>query len=125
MSKCPEYYRVSDGREFWEFFRDECHEIISDYCILNNSQSHALEAACEYLFRAGTKTVDPRDDVAKAFRLIDRIMSMESQDDARKMVTGCIREVVGCVLLERAKKIVTNTQLADPIVTAWGQIDNG
>ena len=125
MSKCPEYYRASDGREFWEFFRDDCHEIMDEYFILNPSQSHALESACEYLFRAGIKTVDPRTDVAKAFCLFDRIMSMESQDDVKKNVTRCIREVVGCVLLERAKKHVIITPLADPIVTAWGRIDNG
>lgn len=123
MSECPEYYRVSDGRELWEFFRDECHPIITDYCLLDYSQCHALESACEYLYRAGVKDNNPENDVRKAFRLIDRIMSMEGNEDAKKMATGCIREVVGCVLLERARKIVANVPQADPYKTVWGTVD--
>lgn len=124
MSKCPDYYITSDGREFWEFYRDECHEIIDEYCILNRSQSHALESACEYLFRAGIKTVDPCDDIRKAFSLINRIMSMKAIEDSKRIVTGCVREVIGCVAIERAKKITSKADAnqVDPIRTAWGTV---
>lgn len=120
MSKCPDYYITSDGREFWEFFRDECHKIIDEYCILNRSQSHALESACEYLFRAGIKTVDPCDDIRKAFSLIDRIMGMETIEDSKKKVAGCVCEVIGRVMLECAKKMIAKADAnqVDPIRTA-------
>ena len=126
MSKCPDYYITSDGREFWEFFRDECHEIIDEYCIMNRSQSHALESACEYLFRAGSKTVDPCDDIRKAFNLIDRIMGMETLEDSKKIVTECVHGTVGRVVLERAKKIIAKAYAnqVDPIRTAWGTIEH-
>ena len=124
MSKCPDYYITSDGREFWEFYRDECNPIEDEYCITNRSQSHALESACEYLFRAGVKTVDPCDDIRKAFSLIERINNMETGNaNAKTSLNGCVREIIGCVMLERAKKLISKADYADPIRTAWGTVN--
>lgn len=123
MSECPEYYRVSDGREFWEFFRDECHTVIEEYCLLNQSQCHAIESACEYLYRAGVKTVDPSDDIHKAFRLIDRAVGMEEDKDSRKQCEAIISEIIGKVMLERARKLISEKPQSDPHRTVWGKID--
>jgi hypothetical protein len=125
MSRCPDYYITSDGREFWEFFRDSCHSVIEEYYLLNQSQCHAIESACEYLYRAGIKTPDPVDDIRKAFRLIDRAIGMEATKEAKKQAATIINEVVGVVMLERAKKIIGNPGMnrLDPIVTAWGAIN--
>lgn len=121
--KCPEYYRTSGGREFWEFFRDECYPAIVETYLFSPSQTHALESACEYLFRAGVKTIDLKADILKAFSLIERAIDMEADAEAKRLVAAMISETVGRVMLERMRKIVGPFPLADPIVTAWGRID--
>ena len=124
--QCPEYYRTSDGREFWEFYRDECVPAIVEIDLFSPSQLHATEAACEYLFRAGVKTIDPKPDILKAFRLIERAigMTLETKEPlVKKMVADMISETVGRVMIERMRKIVGHFPHADPIVTAWGRID--
>lgn len=118
---CPDYYITSDGREFWEFFRDSCHSVIDEYCILNQSQCHAIESACEYLYRSGIKTQDPIDDIRKAFSLIDRAIGMEATPEAKKQAVAIINEVVGVVILERARKMIgVGVTKADPIrIALW------
>lgn len=58
---CPSYYRLAawDGREFWEFFRDECSPLVAD--ALNDGEKHALQSACEHLFRRDLKAGDDGD----------------------------------------------------------------
>lgn len=58
---CPDYYRLADwdGRQFWEFYRDECEPIVR--FDLLDGEKHALTSACEHLFRRGFKTTEAED----------------------------------------------------------------
>lgn len=123
MSECPSYYRVSDGREFWEWYRDECTPELD---LFNHDQAHALESACEYIFRAGRKTPNPIEDFRKASRLIQRVIFIEQSVQGVTEVETTISVVIGKVVqakiaAEIAEKPKT-VDLTDPIVTAWGAI---
>ena len=79
---CPDYYRLVDGREFWEFYRDECAPLVADK--LNDGEKHALQSACEHLFRAGLKgSLD--DDLDKASWWLD-LCKDEFQPDMSDML---------------------------------------
>jgi len=123
MSECPSYYVVADGREFWEWYRDECTPELD---LFNHDQAHALESACEYIFRAGRKTPNPVDDFRKASRLIQRVVFIEQSVQGVTEVEATISIVIGKVVqakiaAEIAEKPKT-VDLTDPIVTAWGAI---
>lgn len=123
MSQCPEYYMLPDGREFWEWYRDECTPELD---LFNHDQAHALESACEYIFRAGRKAPNPIDDFRKASRLIQRVIFIEQSVQGVTEVETTISIVIGKVVqakmaAEIAEKPKT-VDLTDPIVTAWGAI---
>ena len=60
----PDYYLLADwdGREFWEFYRDECEPIVRFDLV--DGEKHALASACEHLFRRGLKG-EEREDLEK------------------------------------------------------------
>lgn len=122
MSTCPNYYRTSDGREFWEWYRAECTPITKN--TLDQDQAHALQSAAEYIFRAGRKTPSPVDDFRKASSLIERVVGLAKDKIDQEMVKVVVSRVVGLVVMEKmaaeiAEKPKT-VDLTDPIVTAWG-----
>jgi hypothetical protein len=86
---------VADGREFWEWYRDECTPELD---LFNHDQAHALESACEYIFRAGRKTSNPVDDFRKASRLIQRVEDIEESDTAKVEAATAISIVIGKVV---------------------------
>lgn len=131
MSKCPDYYITSDGREFWQFYRDECVPTILEYYPMELSQVHALQSACEYLFRAGRKSHETQaQDVAKAYSLIQRMRAISTNEDQKNTVESVVAETIGKVILERFRVEFDQTtckpddDYADPIRTAWGTVNH-
>ena len=122
---CPDYYRTADGREFWQWYRDQVIPVIADE--FNHSQHHALQSACEYLFRAGVKTSSPLDDYRKAFSLIERVISIsDDQGDYTAEIASFIETAVGKVMFAKMRKEVEHqskaVSLTDRIETVWGTI---
>ena len=125
MSDCPSYYRTADGREFWQWYYDKVESVISDE--FNQAQHHALNSACEYIFRAGIKTASPVDDYRKALSLIERVTSIsEDRGDEILEIASFIETVIGKVMLAKMRKEVSEKPKtvgqSQPIETIWGQI---
>lgn len=78
---CPVYYQLVDGREFWQFYRDVVEPNIREFK-LHPSAQHALESACEYVFRNGFKGNEySRDVYKKVYSLIERIFKIQAGDE--------------------------------------------
>lgn len=121
MSECPSYYRVADGREFWEWYQCECSPLLGSK--FDYDQAHALESACEYIFRAGRKTPNPVEDFRKASRLIDRIIKIGgSKIELSETISQVIGKVVQAKIAAEIAEKPKTVDLTDPIVTAWGAI---
>lgn len=63
MSECPQYYRLADGSEFYEYSRDK----IVPMCRTNGLSvwdTHCVISACEHLFRMGAKEGEESTDWA-------------------------------------------------------------
>jgi len=135
---CPDYYLLADtdGRQFWEFYRDECAPIVADK--LNDGEKHALQSACEHLFRRGLKG-DEADDLTKyrwwLYTLLNGFQSDDSSDEFdehRQKLKAAILPVIALVELRRNQKLGTWAELAhadsskrvelDAIRTAWGNV---
>ena len=111
MNGCPDYYMLADwdGREFWQFYRDECSPLVFDK--LNDGEKHALQSACEHLFRRGLKG-DEQDDLEKfrwwmnltldAFQPDD---SAENTADYEDRIERAVTPVLALVELRRAQKL--------------------
>jgi hypothetical protein len=97
MSQCPEYYKTAYKNEFYQFYADFCGR---DARALTQDQAHALQSACEYIFRAGVKTPDPRDDYRKALDLVSRVYKLGnsglSTGEEEEIVERVIGKVVRC-----------------------------
>ena len=79
---CPEYYRLhpADGREFFQFYHDECTPLVADK--LNDSEKHALQSACEHLFRRGLKGSES-EDLEKYRWWLNNLLHCYQPDDSR------------------------------------------
>lgn len=125
MSECPSYYRTANGCEFWQFYEEFVIPAIADE--FNHAQHHALQSACEYLFRSGVKTPNPADDYRKAIRLIDRVfrISGDRGDDITEiesLVENVIGQVVFAKILKEAAEKPETVDLMEPIETLWGRV---
>jgi hypothetical protein len=124
MSLCPSYYRVPDGREFYQWYAETVTPLVRND--LDHDKAHALASACEYIYRAGRKTPSPVEDFRKASRLIERIMELCDETDDEDGITETISLAIGRVVqLKMAAEIAEKPKtvdLTDPIVTAWGAI---
>lgn len=78
MSDEPDYYRLADGRYFWQFYAQECAPFVS--CTLNDGEKHALQSACEHLFRRGFKG-STYEDTQKARWWLNRCCTGFKGDD--------------------------------------------
>ena len=135
---CPDYYLLADidGRQFWEFYRDECTPIVADK--LNDGEKHALQSACEHLFRRGLKG-DEADDLTKYRWWLHTLLNGFQADDSgdefaeyRDKLKNAIIPVVALVELRRNQKLGTWAELApadlpkhvdaESIRTAWGNV---
>ena len=128
MSECPDYYKTIYKNEFHEFYAEYCGREARS---LSDGQKHALQSACEYIFRAGVKTPDPCEDHGKALNLINRIYRLGNSGLSTSEEERIVERVIGIVMVcrlqtdlshARAKEIVKSVM--DPIVTAWGKIDH-
>jgi|688.fasta_scaffold431704_3 hypothetical protein len=124
MNECPAYYRVADGREFWEWYRDECTPDLDLFC---HDQAHALESACEYIFRAGRKTANPVDDFRKASSLIQRVVNFEKTEHSKAGTRNVVSLIIGKVVqakiaAEIAEKPKT-VDLTDPYRAYWTTVE--
>jgi len=57
----PDYYRLADGRQFYEYSRDQ----IVPMCVTNRLspwETHCIVSACEHLFRMGAKEGEEETD---------------------------------------------------------------
>jgi hypothetical protein len=52
QAECPPYYLLADGRQFKDFFEEECLIHLND---LDKIEFSRVESACEYYFRCGLK----------------------------------------------------------------------
>jgi hypothetical protein len=77
----PDYYLLADwdGREFWEFYRDECEPIVRFELL--DGEKHALASACEHLFRRGLKGSEA-DDLAKYRWWLNNLLHGYQADDS-------------------------------------------
>lgn len=129
---CPDYYRLadSDGREFWEFYRDECTPIVADK--LNDGEKHALQSACEHLFRRGLKG-DEADDLTKYRWWLSKCIlgfqpdnSEATPSEYKANVERAIVPVLAIVELRRTQKVGTWAEFGpkpvENIRTIWGSI---
>lgn len=126
---CPDYYRLAewDGREFVDFYREECTPIVAES--LNDSEKHALQSACEHLFRRGLKASE--DDDLKKYRwwltaCLTRFQPDESDETAAEYadrVGNTIVRVLALVELRRQQKLGQWAQLGPMTpqdVQLWG-----
>ena len=125
MSQCPSYYVTSDGREFWQWYNGQVMPVICDE--FSHAQHHAMQSACEYLFRAGVKTSNPLDDYRKALSLIERVVSIaENQGDDTAELATFIETAIGKTMLAKMRKETSDqpkaASLAETIETVWGSI---
>jgi hypothetical protein len=132
---CPDYYLLaaSDGREFWEFYRDECTPIVADK--LNDGEKHALQSACEHLFRRGLKG-DEASDLEKyrwwLWKCMSGFQPDESKDefsDYAKAVQRSIIPVLALVELRRTQKLGVWAEFGprsslEHISTVWGPAES-
>jgi hypothetical protein len=131
---CPDYYQLadSDGREFWEFYRDECTPIVADK--LNDGEKHALQSACERLFRRGLKG-DEAEDLQKYRWWLSKLItgfqpdnSEETPSDYKAAVERAIVPVLALVELRRTQKIGVWAEFGprsslEHITTVWGPVE--
>jgi hypothetical protein len=77
----PDYYLLADwdGREFWEFYRDECEPIVRFELL--DGEKHALTSACEHLFRRGMKGNED-SDLAKYRWWLNNLLHGYQADDS-------------------------------------------
>lgn len=101
---CPSYYRVASGAEFWEFYRDMIEPHVRD--VLCPASQHALQSACEYVFRNGRKPNELQsENWQKVAALIRRAYSINSGDrEAMRNASNAIATAVGFTAIERAFK---------------------
>lgn len=124
---CPEYYKTVWKNEFYQFYALFCGREARQ---LTPDQAHALQSACEYIFRAGVKTPDPRDDYRKALDLITRVYTLENSGLSTGEEEAIVERVIGIVMrckmqtaLMPAGESLEETAVTDPIITAWGKIN--
>lgn len=88
----PDWYKLADwdGRAFWEFYRDECAPIVAER--LNDGQKHALQSACEHLFRRGFKG-DERDDLQKYRWWLKNCLHEHLNDDTAEPVGEAVDRI--------------------------------
>lgn len=107
----PDYYTLSDGRGFIDFFEQELFVLVCDD--LDTLEISRVESACEHLFRRGMKPGEPESaDQAKAEwwlrqaenhfvnNNMEFIASVRSREFARIM-----KPVMAMIEWERAKKL--------------------
>jgi hypothetical protein len=107
---CPDYYRLADwdGRELWEFLRDECLPMVGR---LEDGEKHALLSACEHLFRRGLKGKED-DDLTKYRWWLNNLLSGyqpdrsdESAAEYRDRLEREIAPVLALVEMRRMQKL--------------------
>jgi hypothetical protein len=131
---CPDYYRLnpSDGREFYEFYHEECAPLVRDK--LNDSEKHALQSACEHLFRRGLKDDETQDITKFRWWLSLCITAFQPDDSGFEFADYCdliektVTPVLALVELRRLQKIGEWAEVG-PITkyettkTAWGPVE--
>lgn len=131
---CPDYYRLhpSDGREFYEFYAEECTPLVADK--LNDSEKHALQSACEHLFRRGLKD-DETQDITKFRWWLSLCLTAFQPDnsdlnfaDYAEMMEKNVTPVLALVELRRQQKLGTWAELGpktkyETTQTAWGPVE--
>lgn len=63
---CPEYYKLADGREFWQFSAGDLTTLLWQHGIVGWPY-HCAISALEHLFRMGAKEGESQTD-ADAFK---------------------------------------------------------
>lgn len=110
MMGTPDYYLLADwdGREFWEFYRDECMPLVAG---LQDGEKHALASACEHLFRRGLKG-DERQDLEKYRWWLNNLLHCYQPDTSnhtaaeyRDILEREITPVLALVELRRQQKL--------------------
>lgn len=108
-SKCPDYYRLADGRTFDEFFEAECVPLVEDE--LSFMEFHWLAEACQYRFRQGLKPGQEESDKRKFERRIKTcqdsfvLRNFEIDPGLASIRFGkMVVPVINKVATERAKK---------------------
>jgi len=130
----PNYYLLHplDGREFYQFYAEECSPLVADK--LNDHEKHALQSACEHLFRRGLKDDETQDVIKfrwwlsrclKAFQPDDS--DMEHADYVDKLERD-ITPVLALVELRRLQKLGEWAELGpktkyETTQTAWGPVE--
>jgi len=144
VSSEPDYYRLADGRYFWQFYAQECAPLVADK--LNDGEKHALQSACEHLFRRGLKE-SAFADMQKARWWLNRCCTGFQSDDYDfdeyvEIIGRKIAPVIALVECRRMQRIGTLTLPADllgvspvkaksmppepPVIphqTAWGVVE--
>ena len=106
---CPDYYLLHDGREFDQFYDDECRPLVQHK--LTDGQKHSLQSACEHLFRRGLKS-DESDDLVKYRWWLSRTLTayrldreVDRHEDHVEMITRFITPVLALVEFRRNQKL--------------------
>lgn len=99
---CPSYYRVSTGAEFWEFYREIVEPHVCD--ALCSAAQHALQSACEYVFRNGRKPNEHTgENWNKVANLLHRVHLISSTTrESEKDAANAISTAIGLTVVERA-----------------------
>ena len=129
---CPAYYLLPDGREFFQFYHDECTPLVRYR--LNTSEQHALQSACEHLFRRGLKD-DETQDVIKFRWWLSRCLTAFQDDESSKTpqeytasVSRLVMPVLALVELRRLQKLGQWAELGpktkyETTQTVWGTVE--
>ena len=137
---CPDYYLLADwdGRELWEFFRDECLPLMHR---LEDGEKHALLSACEHLYRRGLKG-DEREDLEKYRWWLNNLLHCYQPDKSnhtaaeyRDILEREITPVLALVELRRQQKLGVWAELgpaSKPVAadaeqsmrTIWGSVES-
>lgn len=136
--KAPSYYILADGREFDQFYDDECRPLVQHK--LTDGQKHSLQSACEHLFRRGLKS-DEESDLAKYRWWLSRCLTsyrldreVDRHEDHVEKITRFITPVLALVEFRRNQKlrnwknllpaISNESSKLELIPTAWGGVES-
>lgn len=134
---CPDYYVLDDGREFRNFFAEECLAIVPS---LNEMEKISLFTACAYLFRRGMKE-DEASDVEKYRHWLKITLgdyqpddSNEEPEDYERITARVVTPVLALVEFRRSQKIGNWKNLLPQLsnkdskseltLTAWGPVES-
>lgn len=134
----PDYYLLHDGREFDQFYHEECEPLVR--FDLRDGQKHALQSACEHLFRRGLKS-DEESDLEKYRWWLTRCLTayrddneVELHGDHVEHMSRKITPVLALVEFRRNQKlrnwknllpsISNESSKLELIPTAWGGVES-